>query len=268
MKRVSTFAQAGLHLAVSTTGDGRPMVFQHGLCGDAAQPAQVFPDDAGYQCITLECRGHGRSEAGPFGDLSIATFTDDLAALIVERGLVAPVVGGISMGAAIALRLAVTHPALVGALVLARPAWMVAPAPPNMAPNAEVGHLLRDHPPDQARALFAAATTAARLAVEAPDNLASLMGFFGREPVATTAALLTRISADGPGVSEGDLAALRVPTLVIGHQRDAVHPMGHARWLAATIPGARFVEITPKADDPIRYRDNFQAALAVFLSGL
>ncbi len=30
---------AGLRFTVSETGAGRPMLFQHGLCGDAAQPA-------------------------------------------------------------------------------------------------------------------------------------------------------------------------------------------------------------------------------------
>jgi pimeloyl-ACP methyl ester carboxylesterase len=89
------------------------MVFQHGLCGDAAQPVQVFPDDIGWRCLTLECRGHGRSDTGPVGNLSIATFADDVADLIETRTLNKPVLGGISMGSAISLRLAVTRPHLM-----------------------------------------------------------------------------------------------------------------------------------------------------------
>ena len=54
---------AGLRFTVSETGAGRPMLFQHGLCGDAAQPADVFPPASGWRCLTLECRGHGHSEA-------------------------------------------------------------------------------------------------------------------------------------------------------------------------------------------------------------
>ena len=55
---------AGLRFAVSETGEGRPMIFQHGLCGDASQVADVFPADSGWCCITLECRGHGKLEGG------------------------------------------------------------------------------------------------------------------------------------------------------------------------------------------------------------
>jgi pimeloyl-ACP methyl ester carboxylesterase len=258
----------GLRLALHESGTGKPFVFQHGLCGDAAQPLQVFPDNADYHCLTLECRGHGQSEAGPSGNLSIATFANDIAAMIEDQKLDRPVVGGISMGAAIALRLAVARPHLVGALVLARPAWLTNEAPANMTPNALVGELLKSHAQAEARARFEATPLVAQLAQEAPDNLASLRGFFAREPIGTTAELLTRISADGPGVSKADLGALKIPVLVIGNGKDFVHPLELAQDLARLIPHAEFVEITPKATDPARYRDDFRAALAPFLKGL
>jgi pimeloyl-ACP methyl ester carboxylesterase len=258
----------GVTLSVRTTGAGRPMVFQHGLCGDANQPAGVFPTDVGYSCMTLECRGHGGSESGAPECFSIAAFADDVAQMIIERALGACVVGGISMGAAIALRLAVTRPELVSALVLARPAWITAAAPANMAPNALVGELLRYHPADTARALFEATSTATELARVAPDNLASLRGFFSRQPITVTAELLFRISADGPGVSPEDLARIAVPTLVIGTGQDFVHPLDHARSLSRLIPMARLVEITPKGMDPAAYQAEFRSALATFLEGL
>ena len=178
------------------------------------------------------------------------------------------VVGGISMGAAIALRLAVVRPELVSALVLARPAWVADAAPANMAPNALVGALLRDHPADTARALFEDTATATRLARVAPDNLASLRGFFARKPIAVTAELLCRISADGPGVSEAAIAGIQVPALVIGHANDFVHPLDHAHRLARLIPNARLAEITPKATDASAYQGDFRAALATFLKVL
>ena len=57
---------------------GPPVLFQHGLGGDAAQVAEVFPDAPPARRITLECRGQGGSSFGPPGRLSIATFADDL----------------------------------------------------------------------------------------------------------------------------------------------------------------------------------------------
>lgn len=246
----------------------RTVVFQHGLCGDAAQPAAVFPQDSGWQCVSLESRGHGGSAAGPIEQLSIATFTEDLAKWIVDTQQRPVVAGGISMGAAIALRLAILHPTLVRGLVLARPAWIAENAPLNMQPNAIVGELLRRYPPEEARARFEAAELAAQLAAEAPDNLTSLRSFFTREPIATTAELLCRISADGPGVTRAQIAAIRIPTLVIGNTQDYVHPLGMARELAALIPNATFVEITSKSVDRDRHLQEFRITLAGFLDGL
>lgn len=258
----------GVNLAVDEEGEGMPFVFQHGLCGDQAQPGQVFPTDAGFRRITVECRGHGASQAGPKPAFSIPTFTDDIAGYLDARGVERPVVGGISMGAAIALRLAVRRPDLVGALVIARPAWICAANPQNMAPNRIAGELLDRYPPDEARRQYEASALAEDLERDGPDNLASIRGFFTREPIDVTAALLRAISADGPGVTEAEVSAIAVPTLVIGHKRDVVHPLGHAQALAAMIPGARLVEITPKADDADVYRTDFRAALAAFLKAL
>ena len=95
---------------------------------------------------------------------------------------------------------------------------------------------------------------------EAPDNLASLRGFFTREPIAITRELLCRISIDGAGVNADDIRGVEVPTLIISHDRDAVHPLAIARGLAALIPSARLVTITPKAESRECYRDDFRAA--------
>ena len=246
-------------------GPGRPVVFQHGLCGDARQAAGVFPPDPAFRRLTLECRGHGRSEAGDPVALKVAAFADDVAAMIGSLGSGALVVGGISMGAAIALRLAVRRPDVVRGLVLARPAWVTRAAPDNMRPNAEVGRLLATLPPDAAREAFLRSPTAVRLSEHAPDNLASLTDFFDSTSPATTATLLQAISADGPGVSEQEVRAIRVPTLVLGTDRDLIHPLAHAEALAALIPGARLTAITSKAESRVRYVADFRATLHSFL---
>jgi pimeloyl-ACP methyl ester carboxylesterase len=242
-----------------------PVVFQHGLCGDAQQTVEVFPPGPGFRRLTLECRGHGRSPAGDLHTLTIATFADDVAAMIetLESGPV--IVGGISMGAAIALRLAVRRPDLVSGLILARPAWVTQAAPDNMRPNAEVGRLLATLVPAAGREAFLASSTARRLAAHAPDNLASLSGFFDRPAPSVTAALLQAISADGPGVSEPELRAIRVATLVLGTEHDLIHPMAHAETLVALIPGAQLRTITSKAQSRERYVQEFRAVLRSFL---
>jgi len=262
----ASLVRGGVALHVDDAGGpGLPVVFQHGLGGDARQPAEAFPADAAFRRLTLECRGHGGSEAGQPDTFSIATFADDVAAMIERTGREPLVVGGISMGAAIALRLAVHRPGLVRGLVVVRPAWVTRAAPDSMRPNAEVGRLLATRPADAARQAFLASDTAARLAEQAPDNLASLLGFFDRPAQAVTAALLQAIAADGPGVSEEQVRAVAVPTLIVGHGRDLVHPLAHARALATLIPGARLAEITSKADDRARHMSDLHAAVSGFL---
>lgn len=261
---MTPFIRGGVALGYEDQGQGPPVLFQHGLGGDAAQVAEVFPDAPPARRITLECRGQGGSDLGPPDLLSIATFADDLDALAKSLGLGAVTVGGISMGAAIALRLAVRRPARVRALILARPAWVAASAPENLHPYALAGELIATLPAAEARRAFDASDTAGRLAREAPDNLASLRGFFGRP--AAFGRLLTAIAADGPGVTEAEIARIGVPTLVIGHGRDLAHPLAHAERLAGLIPRARLQVIPPKATDRAAYVAEFRAALAAFLS--
>ena len=245
-------------------GAGRPVLFQHGLCGDARQTAEAFPPDARFRRVTLECRGHGASEFDPAP--SLAKFTDDLAA--VAEGLGGPIpVGGISMGAALALRLAVARPDLVSHLVLVRPAWGAGfDAPANLEPNVEVGMLLYRFAVAEGREEFLSSDTAARLRVESPDNLASLTGFFAREPVSRTAVLLTALSREGLGVSAAQLAALRVPVLVCGTAEDAIHPVALARGLAAGIAGAGYVDLPPKGRDKAAHIAALHKAISGFLT--
>ncbi|MCA0012255.1 alpha/beta hydrolase [Mesorhizobium sp. B292B1B] len=253
-------------LRIFDTGQGRlPVVFQHGLGGDAAQVAQNFPDGPSRRRLTVECRAQGGSGAGHKRPFSIAMFADDVLAAADAAGIERFVAGGISMGAAIALRLAVRHPERVTGLVLVRPAWAFDAAPENMRPYAEVAELIRNRPPNEARAVFAASVTAARFRAEAPDNLASLLGFFERDNTAVFAEVMQAIAADGPGVSRGVAGSLAVPTLVIGSGTDLVHPLATARELAKTIPDAVFAEVTPKATDKDRHFAEIRAAIGDFL---
>jgi pimeloyl-ACP methyl ester carboxylesterase len=263
--RNTAFLCDGLSLNVVEAELGTPVIFQHGLCGSAAQTAEAFPEDPRFRLVTLECRGHGASPAGPEKRFSIKSFAEDLVSLIEERKLAPCVIGGISMGAAIATRLAIHRPELVKALIIARPAWVAAATPQNCAPNIEVGELLSRLPPMEAKAAFLRGETAKRLERLAPDNLNSLTGFFSRDPAHVTAALLTRIATDGPGITEDQLSDLRIPTLIIATDQDVIHPIAHAERLHALIPGAILKTITPKAVDKARYLAEFRSTLLTFL---
>ena len=265
---MTMFVREGVRLAYRDTGNGMPVVFQHGLGGDAAQVDDIFPDVPSVRRVTLECRGQGQSSFGPADRLSIATFAEDVDALSERLEFGAAIVGGISMGAAIALRLAVHRAERVRALVLARPAWVTSPAPANMRPYALVGELLGRYAREEAMRRFEASEVAAELRQAAPDNLASLEGFFSRAEPNAFGELLRAIATDGPGVSEDQVRGINVPTLVIGHGSDLAHPLGYAERLARLIPGATLKVITPKAVDRNAYRQEFRACLADFLEAV
>lgn len=192
-------------------------------------------------------------------------FADDVLAAADAAGLDRFVAGGISMGAAIALRLAAFHPDRVAGLVLVRPAWAFDAAPQNMRPYVEVAELIRRLPPAEARDAFASSATSARFRSEAPDNLASLLGFFARENATVFAEVMQAIANDGPGVTRAAAGALAVPTLVIGCGADLVHPLATAGDLANVIPNAAFAEVTPKAADKDRHFAEIRAAIGGFL---
>jgi len=244
----------GCRLAYDIAGQGPAVLWQHGLGATAAQPAEVFPE--GFTRITLLCRGHEGSDLGDPARLSIAQFGQDVLALMDHLGLQSVAMGGISLGAAISLRLAVTQPLRVKALILARPAWVDHPAPETMQSYVEVARQLARHG-EIGRALFQSGKIYRDLSIASPDNAASLVTFFTRPRPETTLALLQRIPLDGPGVT--------LPTLVLTTGQDYVHPAAYGQDLAALIPHAILTDLPAKGRDKPAHVAAFRTALAQFL---
>ncbi|NTJ67711.1 alpha/beta hydrolase [Agrobacterium rhizogenes] len=259
------FKRDDAELAVYEDGQGLPVVFQHGLGGDEMQVAQNVPAAAIHR-LTLECRGHGASALGNARPFSIRMFAEDVLAATTAYGFDRFIVGGISMGAAIALHFAHHHPHRVVGLVLVRPAWTFEASPDNLAPIRMVAALILSNQIEEAKRRFVSSEIGRRIASEAPDNFSSLLGYFDRPDAAAFASVLADIAADGPDVPQAAAAALAVPTLIIGNQHDAIHPLSRAQALANVIPGAGFVEVTAKAIDKNRHFAEVQDAIAHFLA--
>lgn len=224
---------------------GAPFVFQHGLGGDAAQPASQAPPDR--RLVTLECRGHGATPLGPEAALGFETFARDLVTLLDALRLDRVVLGGISMGAGVALTLARLHPARVRALVLVRPAWLDRAWPPNLHAFAEIGALLREHGPREGKALFVAKSREyRRVAAISPAGAQSLLDQFDRPHARERAAVLERLPADRPIGPGEDWSALSMPALVIGTRQDGIHPFHCAVALSERLPRATLREVPSK----------------------
>ncbi len=256
----------GCRLAFVDEGSGLPVLWQHGLGADRSQPAEVFPALPGVRRITMECRGHGESELGDEGRISIAQFADDAVDLLDHLGIEHAVVGGISLGAAIGLRIAALHPERAAGLVLARPAWVDEHGPDHLKIYPDVADLLETYGPREGRTRFEASPRLAAVEAVSPDNAASMRWFFDRADPRSTVLLLSRIPAEGPGISRDQMRSLSLPTLVIGNDRDYVHTLETARELASLIRGATFAEITSKSVDRSRYVAGVKDALGLFLT--
>jgi pimeloyl-ACP methyl ester carboxylesterase len=100
-------------------GQGPPVVLVHGLGGCAVNWVDVAPLLARSRRVLVpELPGHGRSEqlaAVP----NLAVFSDRIGAVAEREGMLPAAYVGHSLGAVVALRLAVRRPEAVSALVLA-----------------------------------------------------------------------------------------------------------------------------------------------------
>jgi len=260
-------AKDGCVLAFEDVGSGLPVLWQHGLGADRQQPAEVFPANLDVRRITLECRGHGDSHMGDPARLSIAQFATDVAALLDYLRVDRVVLGGISLGAAISIRLATTLPSRVTALILARPAWVDEYAPWTMKPYLLIAELLKEFGREEGLRRFVNSETLAAVERVSPDNATSLRSFFARRDEVSTFELLSRIPNDGPGISAEDIASIALPTLVVGNAEEYVHPLGYALRLKDLIPCATLQIVTSKSVDKALYQSQFREALATFLQG-
>ena len=273
---MACFNRDGIVFHYLDIGQGKPFVFQHGIGGDASQPSGLFRPPWGIRLLCLDARAHGQTQ--PLGDpsaLTFGVFGDDLVALLDHLGVGQAVIGGISMGAGVALNVAVRYPERVAGLVLSRPAWLDGPMPPeNIGRYAAIARLLRAVAAagDQGLALrravaeLEASDDYRGLLTSSPDTAQSLRGQLTNERAVASVARLERLPADRPLADLRAAGAIRVPTLVLAHRQDPVHRFAFGEALACAIPGARLAELTPKSIARERHAAEVQGYLEAFLS--
>jgi pimeloyl-ACP methyl ester carboxylesterase len=260
----------GIRFSYQVAGSNGPLVvFQHGLGGDLAQPQTILGGSLLFRVLSFDCRGHGRTEPlGPPDQLKFSTFADDLLAILdaVHVGLL--VIGGISMGAGVSLNFALRHPSRVRALILSRPAWLDSGNPPNLHILRQLSLWLQEWGPQRTRDLLLADTEFRSIQAISRDNAASILRQLERPNLEATIATLANLTADSPCPFPEAWREIKVPTLVLTNQLDALHPVDYGQRLAAEIPGARLVEITPKETDPILHARETRESIEAFVSSL
>jgi pimeloyl-ACP methyl ester carboxylesterase len=135
MPELATVGPAGLGARSWRGGGGRPVLLVHGLSSNAQlwDGVAAWLAEAGHPVVAVDLRGHGSSvdvpdtdtddlDAAPTDPTWLAA--EDLAAVCVDLGWIAPVVAGHAWGGNIALQLAADRPGLVHGLALVDGGWL------------------------------------------------------------------------------------------------------------------------------------------------
>jgi pimeloyl-ACP methyl ester carboxylesterase len=192
------------------------------------------------------------TEPGPWDLGSIA---DRIAARIAERHTPPVLVLGHSTGGAIAQRLAVDHPELVGALLLVDTGA-------HMRGHGDVDGILTALANDWGPKLQAAVLDRSFATSPTPADRLELADYAATVPA--QAALEVLRSQRTEDLTEG-LAGLRCPATVLHGRFDPTRTATQARELADSIPGARLRLLntghTPVYEDPASVAEELDALL-------
>jgi len=232
-----TFSQPQLKAAVQgATASGTPVVMSHALGLDlhmwddlAAQLAPTHP------VLRYDHRGHGGS-AVPAGPYTMDDLVDDAARLIREWGRGPIVWVGLSMGGMVGQGLAVRHPELVKAVVLANTSaqypeaakamWAQRIATVQDKGLAAIVDMVMER-------YFSAAFRATR-----PDAVAGFRATVLRNSAAGYAACCSAV-ANVDWLAQLD--TIKCPTLIIAGAQDVGAPVSMSQAMAERIKGSQLV---------------------------
>ena len=233
-----SFRYNGHRIAFASHGEGeRALVLIHGLLMNRHMYDHLAPEMAsrGFRVVTVDLLGHGASDMpADMRAYSMSAFADQVAALTEHLELDRPVVGGTSLGANVSLEMASRHPKAARGLFIEMP----------VLDNALVA----------AGLIFLPILVALRVGKPALRGIAALtnrvprshylvdilVDWTRRPPEASEAVLQGLLfGRTAPPREEREL--IGVPTLVIGHRADPLHPFSDSDMLVEEMPGARLV---------------------------
>jgi pimeloyl-ACP methyl ester carboxylesterase len=227
-------------LYVESSGTGESVLLAHGFGGSARNfRPQLRALRGRYRTIVYDARGHARSGAPEAAaDYTPECFVSDLGRVLDQAGSERAVVGGLSMGAGVALRFALAHPERVQGLVLAS-----FPAGAGRGAAARAAEFARVLDEEGLLAAGERFVWGEGSGFSEPEARLVKQGFREHDTHAL-AHVLRELIAGQPGIEAlaPELRRVAVPALVVAGERD-VSSLTASRELARALPSARLVVV-------------------------
>ncbi len=230
----------GLALHCEVHGSGpRVLLFMHGILLDTQMNRRLAGDlaERGFRVVLLDLPGHGLSDKPRHASAHrMDSYARLVLALMDELGLAEAAVGGVSLGANVALQVAVRAPERVVGLVAEMPVleWAVPGAAMAFVPLLMGVH----YAAPLVRLVAAGARRLPHTGIGVLDSVLTTLKLQPEEAAAVLHGML--VGPIAPTYEERH--NLFVPTLVIGHKADVIHPFTDADHLARQLPDARLVQ--------------------------
>ncbi|AMB59592.1 alpha/beta fold hydrolase [Microterricola viridarii] len=245
----------------------------HGLGADRRQPLELFTPalaDSPGPVVALDVRAHGDSPlVGDAADFTLAALARELAAS--ARDALPPgepvTVIGISMGAALALRITLDELLPVRRAVFVRPSFSSEALPSNLRVFPVIAELLARLGPVEGLGVFRESSLYQEVFAASPAGGRGLLTQFTAPDAAARAVRLTEVPRNRAYHDAAELAALAargVPSLVVAAPRDPVHPVPVAEEWAAGL-GAPLLRVPARDDSPVAQTAALRAGLADWL---
>lgn len=236
----------GMRIHYETYGHGpQVVVLMHGILLDSQMNRRLASDLAehGVRVVLLDLPGHGRSDKPRHAAAHrMDAYADVVVALLDHLDVRSAIVGGVSLGANVALHVACRSSDRVAGLVIEMPVleWAVPGAAMAFVPLLVATRVARQ----PLRAFSAAARRLPSTRIGLLDSIVSAL----RADPDETAAVLHGVLVGPVAPTVAARRAVHRPALVIGHRLDFIHPFTDAAHLARQLPDAALVEANSIAE--------------------
>ena len=260
---IEWFTHGGIALEYEVSGQGRPLVFLHGLGGSARQIQGVCQPISGVRLICPNQQGHGGSGAD-WESFGFDRLAEDVIALLDHLSIRKAAFAGISMGAAVCLNLAVRFPERVEKLLLIRNAWLDGPmAEPVRRAYYDLGQSLHLGGMDAFRETLSYPV----ISETTPYTQNAFTIPFGEEFNRRNWQKYCILPGQAPVASLDALREISVPTLILANRNDFCHPFAYGEILSRYIPGSSFREIPDKDSDSTGHKEQVNRAVRELMLG-